>query len=70
MSTLYQFGFKRKRTENGSGRSTDISTDIEVPLCSLVLRSQTLFSRRDAIAFSISAPLEKGSGRIYSTHSY
>ena len=33
MSTLYQFGFKRRRTENGSGRSTDISTDIEVPRC-------------------------------------
>lgn len=33
MSTLYQFGFKCRRTENGSGRSTDISTDIEVPRC-------------------------------------
>ena len=33
MSTLYQFGFKRRRTENGSGRSTDILTDIEVPRC-------------------------------------
>ena len=29
----------------------------------LVSRSQTLFSRRGVIAFSISAPLEKGSGR-------
>ena len=33
MSTLYQFGFKHRRTENGSGRSTDILTDIEVPHC-------------------------------------
>ena len=33
MLTLYQFGFKRRHTENGSGKSTDISTDIEVPHC-------------------------------------
>ena len=31
----------------------------------LVLCSQTLFLRRGIIAFSISAPLEKGSGRVY-----
>ena len=32
--------------------------------------SQTLFSCRGVIAFSISAPLEKESGRVYSTHAY
>ena len=36
----------------------------------VVSHSQTLFSRRGVIAFSISALLEKGSGRVYSTHSY
>ena len=35
----------------------------------LVSRSQTLFSRRGVIAFSISALLEKGSGRVYRVYS-
>ena len=35
----------------------------------LVSCSQTLFSRRGVIDFSISAPLEKGSGRVYRVYS-
>ena len=36
----------------------------------LVLHGQTLFSCRGIITFSISLSLEKGSERVYSTHSY
>ena len=40
-----------------------------VPYAYIVSRSQTLFSHRGVIAFSISALLERGSGRVYRVYS-
>ena len=52
-------------------KSTKLFHPLKVQLASLdiVSRSQTLFSRRGVIAFSISTPLEKGSGRVYRVYS-
>ena len=42
-----------------------LSIDINISLAS---RGQTLLSRRGVIAFNISAPLEKGSGRFHKVY--